>query len=257
MKRTRSLKLGNLTNEQWLEFLTEVKLLIEGYGASSLGLAILYAVFCALYAKACIAIKAIRESIYTPMIAKADKVRDFDYNEFRKKIKDYRKHYDEIIRNAAEKLYIVSKRYGNVAAEEYNDESATIMLFISEVRDNFMDEVNILGLSNLLDTLEQHNNEFRVLMNQREQEYHQKTQLKMTVPEIRKAGGDCYHDMTDVVDAMQLLNNTPTISEFFDILDLKIEHYRKIIARKEGVNKAKKDGETGEAVETVETGGNE
>ena len=254
MRKTRKLYLGKLTNEQWLEYLREIKALIEEYGPSALGLAVIFSVFCALYDKACIAIKAIRESIFTPLIAKADKIRDYDYNQFQKKIKDALRHYDDNIRFAAEKLHIVSKRYGNVAAEEYNDESASIMLFVKEVRDNFMDEVNILELGTLLNTLEQHNDEFRVLMNQREQEYYLKTQLKMTVPELRKAGGDCYHDMTDITDAMNIINNTPTVTEFLDKIDLKIEHYSQIIAKKDGVNKAKKakkDGETEETGETV------
>ena len=247
---------SKLTNEQWLEFKTEKRVLINEFGATQLGISVDFAISCSLHDKACIAIKAIRESVYTPQIEKADKIRDYDYNEFRKTVNDSRKHYDPVIRNAADTLHIVTKRYGNVAKEEYNDESATIMLFVNEVRDNFMNEVNILGLNNLLNTLEQHNDEFRVVMNKREQEYFQKTQLKMTVAEIRKAHDDCDRDMADRVNAMNLLNPSPVITEYMEKLNLKIAHYNRIVANKEGKNKAKKNkGEAGETEESGETGG--
>jgi hypothetical protein len=255
MEKLNRAKTSYMTNDQWYEFKSEEKNLMNEHGTQQLNVGSDFTVAGSLLSKARIAIKALKESKYTPLIEEADKVRDFDYNEMKKKVKTYLKHYDSTKQNAATILYMVIKRYGNVPKEEYNTESGSIELFVAELRDNFMDEVNILELENLLNELELHNNDFRALMNKREQEYFQKTQLKMTVPEIRKAHDDCSRNMAERIYATGLLNPSAVVNEYVEKFNLKVEHYNWLLATKEGRNKAKKAGETTE-VETEETESN-
>ena len=241
-KKVKKAKLEKLTNEQWLELHTEAKLLMEELNPVTLKLGPEFINYCLSYDKAVLSIKDVKASVVTPEIKEADKIRDYDYNQIRKTVKSCLKHYDPIIRSAAEKINIVLKRYGDVTTEEYNDESATIMRFIQELMSNFSAEINALELTNTVNALRIHNDRFRTLMAKREKEYYAKSKTVVPVPQARKEHDDCYrNEIVAKVDAMLLIDNTALLDDFVDRLNLKVDHYNRLVAIKEGRNKAKRE----------------
>ena len=247
MAKTKKAKLEKYQNRQLIRFINEIILLILQYGPTVLQIVQEYAKLVDLRDKARKILRITKESAFTSQIETADDDRDKIIITFNNQVYTSRTHYDPVIKEAARKVYIVSKRYKNMVRQEYNKESTSIEDLIAELRDNLMNEINILGLSNFLDDLEAANNVLIDLMEAREAEYLSKLPIdsvtgeKMHFEDVKKAIFACYRDTVTRIDAVIILNNTPVINEFHLKFNLKIDHYNWIAAIREGRNKARRN----------------
>ena len=248
MLKIKKANLEEMQNPQLVKYIGEFIVLNEVYSPVTLGIVQEQARLNALLGKAKQILKVTKESAFTEQIVKDDNNRDKLIIGFMSTVDSSRKHYDPIIKESARKVHIVSKRYKNLAREEYTKESTDLDNFIGELRANLMNEINILGLSDYLDKMEIANNQFNDSMAAREEEYYEKfptddvTGEKINFDDVRKLIYACYRGTIKRIEATLVLNNTPVITEYVMKLNLKIAHYDRIIAMRKGRNKAKRLG---------------
>ena len=248
MIEVKNANLKDMQNKQLVRYIGEFTVLVDQVSATTFNIVTQRARLGVLCTKAEEILDITIKSIYTPQIKKKDDKRDGIFITFRNVSKANLTHFDPVIREAAEKLDLVLDRNKDLPDEEYNKETTSINSFLREVRSNLMPEVNILGLANVLDELETVNNELVDLMETREAEYYGKlpiddeTGKKINFENVKKLIIECYKDIMKHINATVVLHNTPVITEFVKKLNLKIEHYDRIIAMRKGRNKAKREG---------------
>jgi len=230
-----------LRNEEWFQFYTEFKALVEQYGASSLNIDALFAVFVSLYADADTALEIIRKSATTQQLQEADTVRDSTFRGLVDAVKSARNHFDTVKRDAARRIQIVIEQYGNIARKAYDDETASIYNFVQEMRGQYHMDIMILGLLEWIDQLDASNQTFSTLMESRYAEEAGKTDLRMA--EVREKTDRCYRDMIDRFDALMLVNGTEAYAPFVTELNIRVSRFENMLSQRKGRSEAKKKRE--------------
>jgi len=233
-------KQEDLRNEEWFQFYTEVKELMDSYDPVSLGIAILFGRFIMLFADADTALEIIRKSITTERIADADNSRDNIFRGFADAVKSASNHFDADKRDAAKYLQNILNHYGNIARKLYDEETAAIYNFIQEVRIKPA-YLTKLELTDWIDQLEIENKAFDALLEKRYNEEAAKTTLRMK--DIRTETDRCYRDMLDRIDAFILINGEDQYSDFVNELNVRVKRFKDMIAQRKGRSAAKKKAE--------------
>jgi hypothetical protein len=160
-----------LRNETHVGFHTSVNALFVEYTPETLGIETLYPAYRSLFNEEVEALDVIRRSGLTMDIAAQDRVRGRLYRGFSNAVKGYRNHFDPAKRQAAEKLKIVLKHYGNIARKALDDETVAIEDLQRElVKPENAVHVSALGLGEWLGQLVQANRQLDGLMINRYEE---------------------------------------------------------------------------------------
>ena len=232
--KCKRFRIVHLRNEEWFQFFTEFKSLVEQYHPGTLNIEALFAVFVTLYIDADNALEIIRKSATTEQLAEADRSRDIVFRGFSDAVKSASSHFDPAKREAARRLQIVIDHYGNVARQSYDTETASIYNFVQEMNGTHAAEVATLGLEDWIRQLDADNQAFDALNQTRYTEKEGMPDLRMN--DIRKKIDRNYRDMLDRIDASILLNGETQYAAFVNALNLRIEHYDNIIAIRKGEN---------------------
>ena len=222
---------GNLRNEEWFQFYTEVKELIDSYDPESLDIAALFSVFVVLYGDVDTALEIIRKSITTERIANADTTRDNTFRGFADAVKSACNHFDAEKRDAAKYLQNILDHYGNIARKLLDEETASIYNLVQEVRVKPA-YLTLLGLTDWVDQLEIENKAFEALMEKRYSEESSKTTLKMK--ELRVETDRCYRSILDRIDALILINGKDRYADFVKELDVRSQRFENMLAARKG-----------------------
>ena len=229
-----------LRNEEWFQFYTEFKSLVEYYGADALNIDALFSAFVVLYADADEALEIIRKSAITMQLAESDTTRDGTLSGFNGAVKSALKHFDPLKCEAAKRVQIVIDTYGNMARKSYDDQTASIYNFLQEMNGKYAADISMLGLGDWVAQLDAENKAFDTLMQSRYAENSEKTNLRLQ--SIRLETDRNYRDTLDRIDAMILLNgNVPPLSTFVNELNTRTLRYENILAQRQGRAAAKKD----------------
>jgi len=229
-----------LRNEEWFQFYTEFKTLVEQYRPSSLNISPLFSVFVTLYADADEALEIIRKSATTEQIADSDAARDGTLRGFNNAIKSSLDHFDALKRAAAKRVQIVIDTYGNMARMYYDEETASIYNFLQEMKGKYAADITLLALTDWVERLETENKEFDTLMKNRYSEVSQKTNLRLQP--IRTETDRNYRDTLDRIDALILINGSvPPYSAFVKDLNARTLRFENILAQRQGRAAAKKN----------------
>ena len=229
----------DLRNEEWFQFYTEFKTLVEQYNPETLDIDTLFTQFLSLYNDADEALEVIRKSADTKQIADADTTRDNVFRGFADAVKSAQNHFDSAKREAANRLQIVFDHYGNIARKSYDEETASIYNFIQDMKGSSAAEITTLGLGDWVTQLDSDNQAFEALMVDRYDETSSKTSLRMA--EVRKETDRCYRDILDRLDALILINGNNDYTPFVKDLDTRVDRYSNIIAQRKGRSAAKKE----------------
>jgi hypothetical protein len=235
--KCKRFKTDRLRNEEWFQFFTEVKALIEKHNPGALNIDVLFAAFIILYAAADEAMEIIRKSANTELIAAADQARDMTFRGFAEAVKSASKHFDHVKREAARRLSIVFDHYADTPRKAYDAETAAIHNFLQEMNGANANDVAILGLNDWVRQLNTENDAFDTLQKARYDEITEKTSFRMQ--EVRKDTDRNYRDMLNHIDASILLNGESRYAPFVNALNVRVEHYRNIIAQRRGRKKEK------------------
>ncbi|MDR2652936.1 MAG: DUF6261 family protein [Prevotellaceae bacterium] len=231
----------NLRNEEWFQFYTEFKTLVEQYTPAALNIDTLFATFLTLYDNADNTLEVIRKSAITEQLAEADNARDIVFRGFVEAVKSGLHHFDANRREAAKRLQIALNHYGNIARKSYDEETASIYNFLQEMNGAYAADVATLNLTDWITQLDADNRAFDALQQARYTEGEAKTDIR--VVEVRKELDRNYRDILDRIDASILLNGETQYAPFVKALNIRVEHYSDIIAQRKGRAAKKKDDE--------------
>jgi hypothetical protein len=237
--KCKRFNLANLRNEEWFQFFTEFKALVEQYYPGMLNIEELFAVFIMLYVDVDQALEVIRKSATTEQLVEADNDRDIDFRGFVDAVKSALSHFDPAKSEAARRLQIVLDQYGNVARKSYDAETASIYNLVQEMNGAHAADIALLGLGDWITRLDADNKAFEVLKNTRYSEEEGKPAFR--VRELRKKIDSNYRDMLDRIDASILLNGETQYAAFVNAHNIRVDHYNNIIAQRKGRNAKKKD----------------
>ncbi|MDR2009000.1 MAG: DUF6261 family protein [Bacteroidales bacterium] len=234
----KKIRLSSLRNEEWFQFFTEFKTLIEEQPLENMSITEQYPKFLSLYGDADNTLEQIRKSQYTAEIARADVERDTTFSGFRDIVKGMQSHFDPAKRKAAANLMIVFSQYGNISKKSYSEETASIHNFLQEMRNKFASDIETLGLQEWVDMLDQNNQEFSSLMLQRNEETSQKTSLRMK--DLRTEIENCYVEMIKCMEAVTILQSDHTLTEIINKLNANLTRYSNTLAQRQGKAAAQK-----------------
>jgi hypothetical protein len=236
--KTKRFKNEDLRNEEWFQFYTEFKTLVEQYTPEALNIDELFAVFLTLYVDADDALEIIRKSAATELLAEADTTRDVIFRGFAEAVKSALHHFDAAKREAAGRLQITFDHYGNIARKSYNEETASIYNFIQEMNGKHASDIAVVGLGDWVAQLDADNKTFENILKTRYTEEAGKTDLRMK--EVRRETDRNYRDILDRIDASILLNGEAPYASFVKELNIRVERYSDIIAQRKGRSKKEK-----------------
>jgi hypothetical protein len=237
--KTKRFKNEDLRNEEWFQFYTEFKTLVEQYTPAALNIDELFAVFLVLYSNSDEALEIIRKNAATGQLAEADTTRDIDFRGFAEAVKSALHHFDAAKREAARRLQITFDHYGNLARKPYDEETASIYNFVQEMNGKHASDIAVLGLNDWVIQLDADNKAFEALLKTRYAEDAGKTDLRMK--DVRRETDRNYRDILDRIDALILINGDSAYAPFVKELNIRVERYSDIIAQRKG-RSAKRKG---------------
>ena len=229
------IKSEKLRNEEHFGFNTEVNDLITLFTAATLGIESKYALYLPLYNNEAEALDVIRKSAKTSKLSDADHTRDDTNSGFKLMVEGNMHHFVYKKREAADRLEIVLDRFGNINRKSYEAETAAIDTMVDDLLNDYSEDLNLLKLTEWVTELKANNDAFKTLSDERYSDDAAKTQLKMK--DVRKEVDTAYHNMTNLIDALVLVNGAETYTPFINELNQRIEKYNLIIAQRKGRNK--------------------
>jgi len=229
-----------LRNQEWFQFYTEYKALVEQHKATALSISALFKDFLALYADADKALEIIRKSATTEKLAEADTQRDNTLRGFNNAAKAMLNHFDPLKVDAAKRLQIVINTYGDMARKYYDEQTASIYNFMQEMKGKYAADITLLNLNDWTTQLEADNKAFDTLMKSRYSDDSKNTNLRLQ--SIRTETDRNYRDTLDRLDALILINGAIQPQSTFIIeLNTRSQRYENILAQRQGRAAAKKE----------------
>ena len=232
--KCKRFKIEQLKNEEWFQFYTEFKLLVEEYLPAALDIETLFPRFVELYSKANQGLEVVRKSTTTELLAEADNKRDNIFRGFSDAVKSAQNHFDTKKREAAQRLLSIFDHYGNITQEGYDEETSLIHIFLREMNGSRAVDISMLGLGDWVKQLEADNNAFDGFMRNRSAENPGKTNLRMK--HIRAEIDRCYREILDRVDALIIVNGPSKYSGFVKELSMRADRFNNIITQRKGRN---------------------
>ena len=234
--KIEKIHLVSFKNEEHFQFHSEFDYLVNQYSPSKLGIENEYPEYLACMQQEKEAIEPIRKSIHSDELSSKDKERDGVFRGFRDSVRAACNHYSLEVRDAAEKLWIVFDHYGNLATLSYNEETASIVNFIVDMRTNYSKELTTTGLENWVKVLEEKNNSFDTLMKERFSDDAQKTTLKMK--QVRTEIDKVYRTIIEKINALIIVNGSQTYEGFVREMNERIDKYQNIASIRKGRNQS-------------------
>ncbi len=215
------LKLRRIRNDEWFQFMTEFKTLVERFDPQVLNIGPLFASFLTLYAEADETMVIIRKSAASDQMVDADSLRDRTFRGFADGINSLLNHFDPVRQQAAQRIKIVLNTYGNLASLPYNEETSRLTNLLQELSGPKANDISTLAMGDWLTKLQAANNAFEALVQSRNTELSGKSELKMV--EVRRQADAVYRNILERIEAFITLGEevkyTPFVSELNGYID--------------------------------------
>ncbi|MDR3260869.1 MAG: DUF6261 family protein [Tannerella sp.] len=224
-----------LRNEEWFQFYTEFKALVEKYSPDTLNITALFATFLVLYVDADVALEIIRKSPDTAKMIVADQKRDHTFRSLTDLVRAFLNHFDSAKREAAQQLTILFDHYGNLARKAPNEETAGIHNLLQELNGPYAAQVELLGIHEWTTQLSLDNEEYEALVRDRNAEVATRSQLRMK--EIRRQVQDVYALIVDHIQSSIVIYGEQAYAAFVNELNAFIKRYNDVLAQRQGRNK--------------------
>lgn len=226
--KIKRIRLAALRNEEWFQLMTELKNLIELYGAGNLNILALFEAFLIQYEQADKALDLIVKSLDTDKMEAADMKRDHTYRGLVDAIKSARHHFDPAKQKAAEELDVVLKHFGNLAAKPGNEETAGIYNLTQMMTAEYSSQTALLVLGDWVTELKSNNDAYEALVKDRNDETTSRTTFRMRT--VRKDADEIYRQTVDRLEAQMTLGNQPAIESFVTKWNGYLKRYADTIA---------------------------
>jgi hypothetical protein len=226
-----------LRNEEWFQFMTEVRDLIQKFTAQTLLIEELFTQFLERYADADTALEIIRKSPETANMDKADQLRDQTFSGLTAIVRASLNHFDPKCAEAASRLLIVFNSYGNLAQKAPNEETAAIYNLLQELRGAaYSRYINRLQLTDWVDELDMRNADFRTLVRLRNEETAARPKLQLK--KVRQEQDSIYRQMVERIESAIIIYGPEAYTPFVEQLNAFAERYNRVIAQRQGQRKA-------------------
>lgn len=226
----KKVHLVSLRNGEHLQFQTEFKTEVEKKTPTALGIDTQFANYLLKYKEEDEALVYIRKSSQTDLLNEADSYRDRIFRGLCDTDRAALNHFKPEKAEAARKVNIVFDTYGNITVEAYDEETAKINSLIKELRDNHANDLDLLALNEWVDELENANNKFVDIKNERYTEESSKTSLRMK--KVRIETDALYKEMVNRINAQILLNGDTNYIDFVIALNQRIENVKLVLAKR-------------------------
>jgi len=227
----------HLRNEEHFQFHFEFKHLMEKFEPSEFDIGNEFSKYREYFQMEETAIEPIKKSAITDNLIRFGKERNSIFRGLNYMVKASMHHYDGSIKKVAERLSVVLKHYGNIAAKPNNERTASITNLISDLRNSYAEDVEKAGISHWVYALEEQNQAFETLMRERFSDDAKKSTLKMK--EVRVQIDKQYSSIIEKINALTIINGSGTYAEFVRELNTRIEKYQILLAQRKGRNKKK------------------
>jgi hypothetical protein len=235
-----TLEFSRLRNEEHFQFHTDFRAAVREIGAETLKIVAPFERFSALWAEEDAILEQIRKSILTQTLVELDKARDDCFKGLTTTIKGSVNNFDAAKKTAAKKLMIVVETYGNVTHNNYRDETASIYNFVKELNTNYVTELTALGLTLWVTELDKANKAFNNKYDERDTESAGK-EIDTNMRAVRKDIDAVYKEMTHFLEAGFHFTGEVIFNDFIKSWNEKVEHYRQILAVREGWSEKRKE----------------
>jgi N12 class adenine-specific DNA methylase len=222
----------NLRNETHVEYNETVDGLVIKYGAETLGIQPQYSAYKSALNVEVSVLDVIRKSGYTGEISVQDHVRDGIFRGLDDAVQSVRHHFNADKRKSADKVNIVLKNYGNIAAKAFDQETAAIDDLLRELYDHYEPDIVLLGLNDWLMQLDTENRTFKRLMSERYAEVARRPATRMKA--ARAETDRTLRTMLDLVDALVKVNGAEEYRPFLNELNAVSERYKNQLAQAAG-----------------------
>jgi hypothetical protein len=251
MKKNReidSIRPGQMSNASRLKFFAEVLRIILKFNVVLVKINKLYNVLRDCVDKEDIYFKTIRKSNISALKKKNDKERDALLVGINEALRTALRHFDEMVREAAQRLKIVFDTYNNpkpIKDMPYDEETVAINNLLRELDNKYVDDMQTTALTPWIEKLRNSNNAFDKLITVYTEQQAEKPSLDPK--EIRKATDKAYQDVIIAIEAFILLEeDDETKKEYESFLtefNTLIKHYNDLIAQHLGRIQAEKERE--------------
>ena len=228
----KKVHLVSLRNAEHLQFQNDFKAEVEKKTPTALGIDTQFANYLLKYKEEDEALVYIRKSSQTDLLNEADSYRDRIFRGLCDTGRAALNHFKPEKAEAARKVNIVFDTYGNITVEAYDEETAKINSLIKELRDNHANDLDLLALNEWVDELENANNKFVDIKNERYTEESSKTSLRMK--KVRTETDALYKEMVNRINAQILLNGDTNYIDFVTALNQRIENVKLVLAKRRG-----------------------
>jgi hypothetical protein len=237
----KQFRLSHLRNGEHYKFQFDFSQLVVKYTTEALGVSTLFSTYNPLLASEYKVYEVIRKSEYTDTVTDGDILRDTTFSGMAGTVRSGCNHFDAAIRAAAQRLCLVLDHYGNLAVLPYDEETASLMKFIDELRGRYAADVKTLGIDAWVNALDEQNKAFDALKNKR-------TTTKANMPESnmkqeRQQVDDAYRAIVKRINALAEVNGPKAYHGFIKELNQIIDNYTLLVAQRMGRN-AKEGSET-------------
>ena len=237
MKVTK-ITLQRLLNEEHFQFHTHFRTLLEPLLYLIPDLEPLREKHLNLYQEEDVVLEQLAKSIFTDKIAEADKLRDTTFKGFRSAVKTMLKYPDKDKIDAANKLLLVFKKYGDVHSLPYHAETAAIYNLVQDMNDKYSSEIGLLQLRDWVIELDEQNRNFDNMILERVNEKNNKPSKRLT--EVRKSLDAAYADLVKSIEVFLLVNKNSALEDGIKKFNIVIKNYKDVLAQRKGRAKAKK-----------------
>ncbi|MDR1725847.1 MAG: DUF6261 family protein [Bacteroidales bacterium] len=215
MIKIKKLHLPHLRNEEWFEFMREIKQLITMDTVVCESMSDEMETLTELLHKAELALRQMRKSEISQEIVALDRKRENIYTGLKYHLLSAKYHFQTQKQNAGQVLLTVLKSYGNIFKQTYYEESGTIQHLTEILQNKYGNEVSILGIEEWISQLQSVNEEFFTALQNRNKEQGQK--IKFTMADVRLQTDICYRSITEKLEALALLNSQN--DSFHDVIN--------------------------------------
>lgn len=233
----QKIDLSRLRNEEHYSFHNETNDLVLRFTAEALGIQRLYPAYEAAFATEGEVLNLLQKSMFTGPIADADADRDLLARGLKDTVKGAEKHFNPAVAEAARRITILLDSAGNIADKGYNEETAAIKALVNDLENQHAADVATLGIADWVSELKNRNAAFETLLDERYTEEADKNPLKMK--EARKQIDAAYRDLTNLLDALVLVNGPEAYEGFIKELNKRVEKYNNTVEQRKG--RSKKD----------------
>ncbi|MDR2882850.1 MAG: DUF6261 family protein, partial [Alistipes sp.] len=239
---------SRLHNGEHFQFMTTFRDLVKAATPAKLKIEAPFAAFLAVYADLDEALKKIMKSEHTKRIAELDAARDSVFRGMTDTANGAAHHFNPAVREAAGRVGIAMKTYGNVAAMNYDDETAMIANLLKDLTVKYLADVEMLDLGAWIGELDRLSEEFKRLMLERYDEGTGRSTLVLR--EVRGRMDDAYRAVARRVDALQEVSGDEPgapWAAFIAELNEVIARADNLLAQREGRAAAERAREQAEA----------